>query len=122
MSEYRDDILEVVGDRLLEEPTVVRGLIFGHPGFKIENRVFGFVWGDGLCLKLSKPDYQTCLELEEAEPFAPGGERPMSTWAVISYPEAYDYLENWHWVQRAMAYVVTDEGAPPKKGKKKKRG
>jgi hypothetical protein len=43
----------------------------------------------------------------------------MGTWAVITYPETELFLANWHWVEKALAYVKTDEGAPQKKAVKK---
>ncbi len=57
--------------------------------------------------------------LEEAEPFAPGGSK-MGTWVLLSFPEARDYLEQWHWLEKALAYIVTDEAAPPKKKRKRR--
>jgi hypothetical protein len=45
----------------------------------------------------------------------------MGTWAVLTYPEAQDYLEHWEWVEKAMAYIVTDEAAPPQKSKVKRQ-
>ncbi len=114
---YRDDILEVVEERLAADARVQSGLIFGHPGFKRGNRVFCFVYADGLTLKLSPEDYRACLELDEAQPFSPGG-TPMGTWVVLSYPDAPEYLDNWDWVEKALAYIITDEAAPPKKKKR----
>ena len=119
-SNFRDDIVEILEDQFADLPGVHSGMIFGHPGFKVGNRVFCFAWEDGLCLKLPKADYEAALELEEAEPFAPGGSR-MGTWVVISFPEAPQYLEQWHWVEKALAYIVTDEAAPPKKRRKRRR-
>jgi hypothetical protein len=121
MSNYRDDIIEALEVRLLMYPEVVKGRIFGHPGFKIGNRLFCFAYEDGLALKLAREDYQAILESEEAEPFRPGGSSPMGTWAVLTYPDAQDYIEHWEWIEKAMAYIVTDEAAPPKKKIKDKR-
>ncbi|MCH7529065.1 MAG: hypothetical protein IH972_05890 [Candidatus Marinimicrobia bacterium] len=115
---YRDDILEVLEEQFRDDSRVMRGLIFGHPGFKRINRVFCFVYADGLTLKLPPADYRACLELEEAEPFSPRGS-PMGTWVVLSYPDAPEYLDNWQWVEKALAYIITDEAAPPKKKKKR---
>ncbi len=117
---YRDDILEVLEDQFRYDSRVRPGLIFGHPGFKRVGRVFCFVYADGLTLKLSPENYRVCLELDEAEPFAPPPrDTPMGTWVVLSFPDAPQYLEHWHWVEKALAYIVTDEAAPPKKKKKR---
>ena len=116
---YRDDILDILQREMKRYPDVTRGMIFGHPGWKWQNRVFAFPFEDGLCLKLPRADYEAALKLPEAAPFTPMGERPMGTWAVITYPESETYLQNWHWIEKALAYVKTDEGAPVKKSRKK---
>ena len=115
-SNYREDIVDIVGEKLKEYPCVRKNKILGHPGFSIDGRFFCFAYEDGLCLKLARPDYLEILRLEEAEKFSPGGS-PMGTWAVLTYPEAEEYLNNWNWVEKSMAYIVTDEAAPPKKRK-----
>ena len=114
MSEYRDDIIDKLEDQFRNFPEVRKGLIFGHPGFSIGGRFFCFAYGDGLSLKLQKMDYEAILKLDSAEPFRPG-RSPMGTWAVLTYPDAEDYLLNWQWIEKSMAYIVTDEAAPPKR-------
>lgn len=118
-SNYRDDILALLEREMKRYPEVNRGMIFGHPGWKWQNRVFAFPFEDGLCLKLPKAIYAEALALPEGEPFCPMGERPMGSWAVITYPEVESYLSNWRWIDTALAFVKTDEGAPVKKGAKK---
>lgn len=120
-SHYREDIIEAIETRLMSEhPEVAKGKIFGHPGFMVNRRVFCFVYEDGLCMKLSKSDYEDILKLDNTEKFAPMGERPMGTWVVLTYPEAEEYLDNWHWLEKSLEYIVTDEAAPPKKSSKRK--
>ena len=116
---FREDILDIVGKQFEYYPEVRRGKMFGHPGFSIMGRFFCFAYEDGLALKLPREDYDRILELEEAEKFQPGSS-PMGTWVVLTYPEAEQYLDNWEWMDKAMAYIVTDEAAPPKKRRKKK--
>lgn len=117
--EYREDIIEVLDERFTDYPLVAKGLIFGHPAYKINSNVFAFAVGDGLSMKLQKADYEKCLALDNTEVFAPRG-TPMGTWAIITYADAPEYLDNWYWIEKAMAFVQTPEGAPPKKKRKKK--
>jgi len=115
-SNYREDIIEAIEGRLmLENPEVEKKRIFGHPGFAVNRRMFCFAYEDGLCLKLSRQDYEQLLKLEGTEKFAPMGTKPMGTWAVLTYAEPQEYLENWDWIEKALNYIVTDEAAPPKK-------
>jgi len=119
MSEYREDIIDKIDLRLREHPEVRKSVIFGHPGYSIIGRVFCFAYEDGLTVKLHRDDQAEALKLEEAARFCPGG-RPMGTWVVFTFPDGEDYLENWHWIKKAMSYIVTDEAAPPKKKRKSK--
>jgi len=118
-SNYRDDLVELLSREMKRYPDVVRGMIFGHPGWKWQNRVFIFPFEDGVCVKLPRKEYEEALGLPEVAPFCPMGERPMGTWVVVSYPESETYLREWRWIDLALAYVKTDEGAPVKKPKKK---
>ena len=119
---YREDIIEAIEARIImEHPEAEPKMIFGHPGFAVNKRVFCFAYDDGLCLKLPRQDYQEILKSEEAEPFAPGGEKPMGTWAVLTYPDAQEYHDNWDWLEKALAYIVTDAAAPPKKKRKNRK-
>jgi|GEM_PF-1252570 len=118
-SNYREDIIEAIEARLMmEHPEVEKKRIFGHLGFAVNKRVFCFAYEDGLCLKLSRQDYEELLKMDSTEKFAPMGEKPMGTWAVLTYAEPQEYLENWDWIEKALSYIVTDEAAPPKKNKK----
>lgn len=119
MSEYREDIVDILQAELKHNLQVKKGRIFGHPGFSIQGRFFCFAYQDGLAMKLSPGDYEQILKLEEAVKFSPGGS-PMGTWVALTYPEAEDYLQNWDWLEKSMAYIVTDEAAPPKKRKRQK--
>ena len=119
MSDFREDIIDKLDIQFRNHPEVARGFIFGHPGFTIIGRFFCFAYEDGLSIKLHPTDYTQILELDEAEPFCPGGS-PMGTWAVLTYPDAEDYLHNWQWIEKSMAFIVTDEAAPIKKKRKKK--
>lgn len=123
-ADFRDDIVEFLENHLVHFPEVAAKKIFGHPGFSLGNRVFAFAYDDGLCLKLPRPLYETALTQEEIRPFMPGNDtKPMGTWVVISRPDAADYDADWELIETAMAYVMTEQGAPPqrKSSRKKKK-
>lgn len=117
-ADFRDDIIDRLETRFREYHEVISGRIFGHVGFSINRRFFCFGYEDGLAIKLHPDDYAKILQLDETESFRPGGSA-MGTWAVLTYPDAEQYLDNWHWIDKAMAYIVTDEAAPPKKSRKR---
>ena len=95
-AEYRDDIVDLVGQQLRSYTEVGKGMVFGHPGHHVGGRYFCIAYQDGVALKLSQTDYDAALRLEEAEPFSPGGS-PMGTWVVLTYPEAEQYLAGLPW-------------------------
>lgn len=122
-SNYRRDLVEYLDERLAHYPEVESRKIFGHPGYSLESRVFVFAYDDGLCVKLPRELYQTILTRDDVQPFMPGNDtRPMGTWAVISRPDAQEYDADWELIETAMAYVMTDQGAPPKRKRQRKSG
>ena len=119
-ADFREDIVEFLDERLAHYPEVSAKKIFGHPGYSLENRVFTFAYGDGLCIKLPRDLYEQVLTRDDTTPFMPGNDtRSMGTWVVISRPEAVEYDEDWELIEIAMAYVMTEQGAPPRRKKKK---
>ncbi|MCF7801152.1 MAG: hypothetical protein K9N34_03960 [Candidatus Marinimicrobia bacterium] len=121
-AEYRLDLVEYLDERLAHFPEVESRKIFGHPGYSLQNRVFVFVYADGLCVKLPRGLYEQILERNDVQAFMPGKDtRPMGTWAVISRPDAQEYDADWELIETAMAYVMTEQGAPPKRKPARKR-
>lgn len=119
---YRLDLVEYLDERLAHFPEVESRKIFGHPGYSLRGRVFVFVYDDGLCLKLPRDLYEQILRRDDAIAFMPGNDtRPMGTWVVISRPDAQEYDADWEFIETAMAYVMTEKGAPPKRKPARKK-
>ena len=79
--------------------------VFGGRGFLLGKTAFVIVWGDGLIVKLTKAEYPTALAMRGVTPFAPDGERPMSTWVVVASDEIADDPELREWLERGLAAV-----------------
>lgn len=86
--------------------------VFGGRGFLVGTSTFVIVWGDGLVVKAAPNEYASALAMPGATPFAPNGERPMSTWVVVSDEAVADDLDLAEWVARALRGV---RAAPPGK-------
>ena len=88
-----EDALSGLGERGVRQRNV-----FGGRGFLASRSTFAIVFGEELIVKLPRADYDRCLELAGVRPFAPGDEKPMTTWVVISAdaiaedPELADWL------------------------------
>ena len=94
------DTLEQIGELGIREKN-----IFGGRGFMLGKHAFVIAWTDGLIAKLEPDDYLRALKEPGVTPFAPDGERPMSTWVVVSDEVIAEDPELTAWVQRAIRAV-----------------
>lgn len=100
LAERVADQLVAIGERHARQKNV-----FGGRGFLRGKRTFAVVWDNGLLLKLTAEDYPAALREHGVTPFAPGGERPMSTWVVVPAEEVADDPELRTWLGRALQSV-----------------
>ena len=94
------DALEQLGERGIRQKNV-----FGGRGFMLGKSAFVIVWDDGLIVKLERAAYGDALREPGVTPFAPDGERPMSTWVVVAAEAIADDPELSSWVRRGIAAV-----------------
>lgn len=79
--------------------------VFGGRGFLIGKSTFVIAWGDGLIVKTTPDDYPRALAEPGVTPFAPGGERPMSTWVVVAPDAIAEDPELTAWLARGVRAV-----------------
>ena len=91
------DVLAQIGERGVRQKNV-----FGGRGFLHGKSTFVIVWGDGLLVKTPPAEHAGLLEQPGIEPFAPDGERPMSTWVVVAAEAVADDPELTDWVRRGL--------------------
>ena len=92
-----DDTLARLGRRGLRQKNV-----FGGRGFLAGSTTFVIAWEDGLLVKCPPDEYQAALAQPGTTPFAPDGERSMSTWVVVSADAIADDPELDEWVERGL--------------------
>lgn len=92
--------------------------VFGGRGFMLGKSAFLIVWEQGILVKLAPDMYTNALAMRGVTPFAPGGEKPMSTWVVVSADEVADDPELLEWAERGIRGV---SAAPPFKAKRATR-
>jgi TfoX/Sxy family transcriptional regulator of competence genes len=101
---YDRGLAERVADVLIR--TGVRGVrqknVFGGRGFLSGKSAFAIVWDNGLIVKCPRAEYDTALASPGVEPFAPDGEKPMSTWVVVGADVIADDPELEDWLARGM--------------------
>ena len=88
-----EDALSGLGERGVRQRNV-----FGGRGFLASRSTFAIVYGEELIVKLPRADYDRSLALAGVRAFAPGDDKPMTTWVVVSAaaiaedPELSDWL------------------------------
>jgi TfoX/Sxy family transcriptional regulator of competence genes len=87
----------------------VRGVrqknVFGGRGFLLGKSTFAIVWDDALIVKTARAEYDALRAEPGVTPFAPDGEKPMSTWLVVSADAIADDPELTTWIERAVRGV-----------------
>lgn len=106
------DALDRLGERGMRE----RGVFSGR-GFLEGKRTFVIAWDDSIIAKMPPEEYERALQRPGVIAFAPDGERPMSTWVVVSADAVADDPEMAEWVALALRGV---RSAPPPAAKTRK--
>ena len=94
------DALDVLGERGVRQKNV-----FGGRGFLLGKSTFVVVFDESLVVKTPPADYAAALREPGVTPFAPGGERPMTTWVVVAGDAVADDPELAEWVRRGLRAV-----------------
>ena len=94
------DCLAAIGERGIRQKNV-----FGGRGFLVGKSTFAIAWEDGLIVKTPRDEYRTALGAAGVTPFAPDGEKPMSTWVVVAPDEIADDPELIDWLRRGLRAV-----------------
>ena len=94
------DALATLGERGTRQKNV-----FGGRGFLVGKSTFVIVTEEGLIVKTRPEEYAHALAEPGVAPFTPGGERPMSTWVVVSGDAVADDPELATWVRRGLAAI-----------------
>lgn len=94
------DTLAQLGERGVRQKNV-----FGGRGFLRGKSTFVIVWDDGLIVKTRREEYDRLLKEPGVTPFAPDGEKSMSTWVVVEAESVADDPELAEWVRRGVAAV-----------------
>ena len=94
------DCLAASGEKRIRQKNV-----FGGRGFLSGKSTFAIAWDDGLIVKLPAAEYQAALKTPGVTPFAPDGEKPMTTWVVVATDVIADDPELLEWLQRGLRAV-----------------
>ena len=103
---YRDDVKDVLEGLLLDIPGIKGGKAFGHPAFKVGKKVFIFVGGDGIAVKLPPERVLELVETQaEMHPFYPAEVTLWKGWVSIVRENANDYQQDIALMEESIQYV-----------------
>lgn len=94
------DCLAAIGEKRVRQKNV-----FGGRGFLAGRSTFAIAWEDGLIVKCPPGEYQAALSERSVTPFAPDGEKPMTTWLVVASDAIADDPELIEWLRRGLRAV-----------------
>ena len=109
------DALRGLGERGIREKNIFSGW-----GFIAGRNAFVIAWRDGLIVKCPPDEYDAALAMRGVTPFAPGGERPMGTWVVVSDEIVAEDPELSTWVARGLRGVRAPAAGSRKVAKRSK--
>jgi TfoX/Sxy family transcriptional regulator of competence genes len=94
------DSLAALGERGIRQKNV-----FGGRGFLVGKSTFAIAWDEGLIVKCPPAEYGAALAQAGVTPFAPDGEKSMSTWVVVAEDAIADDPELADWLRRGLRAV-----------------
>jgi hypothetical protein len=95
MDDYRPDVKAEMDKLLLGMPGVTGGKMFGYPAYKINGKVFAFVGGAGISIKLPAKRVGALIEEHEVMgPFEPASGRVWKEWVSIDHANVADYAQH----------------------------
>jgi TfoX/Sxy family transcriptional regulator of competence genes len=104
---YDPGLVERVADALpsLGASSARQKGMFGGRGFMVGKHTFVIVFDEDLIVKTPPSEYERALTEPGTSPFAPGGDRPMSTWIVVRGDAIADDPELAAWLARGLRAV-----------------
>ena len=102
---WDEGLVARIADVLAGERGVRQKGVFGGRGFLLGKSTFVIAWEDSLLVKVPPDEYVAARARAGVTPFAPDGERPMSTWLVVAPDAIADDPELAEWVERGLRAV-----------------
>jgi hypothetical protein len=108
MGDYNPQHKAVLDQMLVGVPGVKASKAFGYPAYKINGKVFAFVGGNGVALKLPIERVRHLILAHEAiKRFEPADGIIWKEWVSIDYTVSDDYLKDQPLFQESIEYVIS---------------
>ncbi|MGB1288249.1 MAG: hypothetical protein ACPG7F_17055 [Aggregatilineales bacterium] len=106
-TDYREEVLASLQALLNGVPDVKQGKAFGKPAFKNGRKVFCFVGGEGIAIKLPEAKVAELVAAnDEMKIFEPMEGTQWKGWVEIDRSNADDYSNDMSLLQESIKYVV----------------
>ena len=100
-------IKSLLDDLLLGIPGVTVGKAFGFPAYKVSGKVFAFVGGEGMGLKLPVERVGELVARGALySPFEPVAGTVWKAWVSIDHPDANAYRDHLTLFEESVAFVA----------------
>jgi len=103
---YRDDVRAELEDLFADVPGIEAGKSFGHPAFKTGSKVFLFVGGDGIAIKLPEGRVAELVSANDnMRIFEPVDGTVWKSWVSIERIDAEDYRDDLPLFEESIQFV-----------------
>ncbi len=99
------DLATVLSSMLEAMPQVQVGTHLHHTNFLVGNKVFAFIQGGGVAIKLPKEKIQELVDANYALPLVMG-KRTMKEWVVIKHQDPAAFQQDAALFKAALAFVA----------------
>jgi hypothetical protein len=100
----KHDLTTILGSMLEDIPQVHTGKHLNHTNFLVGNKVFVFIQGESVVLKLPKERAKELLDKKQASQLVMG-KRAMKEWVVITHQHPEEYQQDEKLFKEAIAFV-----------------
>lgn len=106
-SNFREDHKAALDALLLAIPGVSAGKAFGYPAYKVSGKMFAFVGGEGMSLKLPESRVNELIAAHDAmHPFEPSEGRIWKQWVSIDHANSEDYRQHVALYEESVQFVA----------------
>jgi hypothetical protein len=106
MDDYNPHIKDMLDSLLIGMPGVKASKAFGYPAYKVNGRIFAFVGGPGIAIKLPKPRVQELVAAHaEMKPFEVAEGIVWREWLSIDREPA-DYARDMELFEESVQFVL----------------
>jgi hypothetical protein len=111
-SNYRDDHKTVMDALLLEMPGVKGGKAFGYPAYKINGKIFAFVGGSGIAIKLPADRVREVVgSIPHAKPFEVAEGIIWKEWVSLDHELSDGFRDDVDLLEESAQYVAAQYAA-----------